>query len=168
MERSSRRGHSNSLPADPPPALFALLAGIFCVEFLLAWVCMVPLFVVVEVGFRRLAAERGESAGSASIECGESAGSASAARRVPAARRGPSIGSKPPNPRLQSALAGLVVGTVLAICGFSWMIPGAERFTGSGRGCRKNSCSKAAIWRLPPISGQYSANWCADILDRAI
>ena len=40
MEQSSRQGHSNRLSADPPPTMFALLAGIFCVEFLLAWVCL--------------------------------------------------------------------------------------------------------------------------------
>lgn len=60
------------------------LAAFFAVEhtvFLLAWVCLVPLFVGVERG--------------------------------------------------GGMCAGLLMGAVLSICGFSWMIPGARTFTGS-------------------------------------
>jgi hypothetical protein len=40
MEQSSRQGHTSTLPADPPPGMFALLAGFLCIEFLLAVVCL--------------------------------------------------------------------------------------------------------------------------------
>jgi apolipoprotein N-acyltransferase len=52
--------------------------------FLLAWVCMVPLFMCVESG----------------------------------------------SPR-RTARMGFITGVVISLCGFSWMIPGAETFTGS-------------------------------------
>lgn len=76
--------------------------------FALAWVCMVPLFVAVD---------------GASVVKGASVveGAAAAKGATVAKRASP----------FAAARMGFVTGVFLSVCGFYWMIPGAETFTGN-------------------------------------
>jgi apolipoprotein N-acyltransferase len=97
-----------------PPYLAAALAGIgifFAVlhtVFVLAWVCMVPLFAALE----------GAVGGASAPPRG---GSPSAGQRPPGRRSGPRT----------AARLGFVTGLAISVCAFSWMIPGAQTFTGA-------------------------------------